>query len=258
MENLGDRMKNYEFAETGRIFMPKLPVIARMDGRSFSKFTRRMRKPYDPILADLMLKTCKYMVEETNANVGYTQSDEISLVWYVTNPKSQIFFNGRIQKMVSQLASLTTLKFYQLFRASSLYAEDSPTFDARVWQVPDLLEAYNCLLWREQDATKNSISIAAQQYYSEKQLHGKNGSEKQEMLFQKGINWNDYPTHFKRGRYFKRKTVAMKYSPDEIQRLPAKHEAWKNPDLTVERSVVEILDIPIISQVENPTQLLFE
>ena len=64
-------------------------------------------------------------------------------------------------------------------------------FDCRVWTVPDMNEAVNYLIWREQDATRNSIQSAAQSVYSHRQLHGKNTKQLNEMLFQKGINWND-------------------------------------------------------------------
>ena len=39
-----------------------------------------------------------------------------------------------------------------------------------------------------------------QAHFSHKQLEGLNSNQIQELLFQeKGINWNDYPTKFKRG-----------------------------------------------------------
>lgn len=61
-------------------------------------------------------------------------------------------------------------------------------------------EVTNCILWRQQDATRNSISSAGQAHFSHKQLEGLNSNQIQELLFQeKGINWNDYPTKFKRG-----------------------------------------------------------
>lgn len=74
-DDFGDRMKLYEMAEAGRKFMPLLPVIARIDGRSFSKFTKGLERPYDIRLSKLMVATTKFLVQETNANCGYTQSD---------------------------------------------------------------------------------------------------------------------------------------------------------------------------------------
>lgn len=72
-------------------------------------------------------------------------------------------------------------------------------FDARCFNIPKE-EVTNCILWRQQDATRNSISSAGQAHFSHKQLEGLNSNQIQELLFQeKGINWNDYPTKFKRG-----------------------------------------------------------
>lgn len=96
-----------------------------------------------------------------------------------------------------------------------------PLFDTRVFSVPNETEFYNYFLWREMDATKNSVSMAARAYYSHKEVDYKNTSEKQEMLFQKGVNWNAYPNQFKRGLYITRKSVVHKVVNDGT--LPPKH-----------------------------------
>lgn len=255
---LGDRMKLYEAASATRT-MPLLPVLARIDGRAFHSFTRGMGRPYDQHLTKLMIDTTKYLVRETNACMGYTQSDEITLAWHSTDAKSQIWFDGRIAKMTSQLAAIATLEFNLMLRESYLYAHAyrKPTFDARVWQVPNRTEGANVFVWREWDATKNSISMAASVYYSDKELHGKNGDEKQEMLHQKGVNWNDYPAAFKRGTYVQRRTVVKPFSTEEIDRLPEKHAARTNPNLVVQRSEWAELEMPILTTVINREDVIF-
>lgn len=256
---LGDRMKLYEMAEAGRHFMPLLPIVARVDGRCFSAFTRGMERPYDPQMTAAMVETTIELVDHTNACMGYTQSDEITLAWHTLDPKSQLWFNGRIAKMVSQLAAQATLSFYlAVSRRLPECASKRPTFDARAWQVPNRTEAANVFVWREWDATKNSITMAASEYYSHAELHGKNGDEKQEMLFQKGINWNDYPASFKRGTYVQRRAVQKPFSAAEIERLPLKHDARANPSLLVERREVAILELPPITTVANREAVIFD
>jgi hypothetical protein len=99
--------------------------------------------------------------------------------------------------------------------------------------------------------------MAAAAYYSHKQLHGKNGSDKHEMLFQKGINWNDYPASFKRGTYVQRRTLAMPFSAEELDKLPPKHEARANPALIVERQVCTVLDMPPLGTIANRDAVIF-
>src|SRR5271165_4006783 len=108
---LGDRMKALEGLEAGRMCLPQVPVLARLDGRCFSNFTRDMQRPYDTNMTIAMQNTTKYLVTETNACCGYSQSDEITLVWYEPDSRSEIFFNGCIQKMTSVLAALATVFF---------------------------------------------------------------------------------------------------------------------------------------------------
>lgn len=257
-DKLGDRMKEYEALTESRL-MPLLPTLARVDGRSFHTFTRGMERPYDPRMARAMVETAQWLAQETNACMTYTQSDEITLVWYATDPKSQIWFDGRHSKMVSQIAALATLRFYRAcVELMPEYADKLPSFDARVWQVPNTTEAANVFLWREWDATKNSITMAASAVYSHKELHGKNGSEKQEMLWQKGINWNDYPAFFKRGSFVQRRVIEKPFSADEIERLPEKHEARNNPALMVKRSEWRVLEMPPFGSVANREAVIFE
>ena len=73
-------------------------------------------------------------------------------------------------------------------------------FDSRVYQIPQRVEVLNYFLWRQWDAMRNSLSSVAHSLYSQKELHGKNGSEQHEMLYAKGVNWNDYAPELKRGR----------------------------------------------------------
>lgn len=258
-DDLGDRMKLYESAEAGRRLMPLLPVLARIDGRAFHSFTRGMERPFDARFSTCMIDTTAALVRDTGACMGYTQSDEITLAWHADNHKSQIWFDGRVAKMTSQLAAQATLIFYRaVMERIPQYAERLPTFDARVWSVPTREEGANVFLQREWDATKNSISMAAATYYSHKQRHGKNGSAQQEMLFQKGINWNDYPAFFKRGTYVQRRTVAMPFSSDELDKLPPKHEARANPALVVKRQVCTVLDMPPLGTVANREAVIFD
>src|SRR5262249_8552638 len=110
-DNFGDRMKAYEAVESERRFIPLLPVYARIDGRSFSAFTRGMERPFDIRMYECMLQATEYLVENTQARIGYTQSDEINLVWLAEEYESDIFFAGKIHKIVSVLASMAAARF---------------------------------------------------------------------------------------------------------------------------------------------------
>lgn len=258
-DDLGDRMKGYEMAENGRRCMPLLPILARIDGRSFSRFTQGLERPFDRRLSELMIDTVKFLVRETNAACGYTQSDEITLAWYSPTTDSQVIFDGRISKLLSVLAGMTTAYFNRHLpaRLPAEYADKLPHFDARVWNVPNLEEAANVFLWRELDAVKNSIQMASRHHYSHKQLDGKNTAEMLEMLRAKDVDWDDFPDFFKRGTYVQRRKTSRKFTTDELERLPALHEARKDPDLMVERTDYVALELPPLLRVDNRVGVLF-
>lgn len=258
-DSLGDRMKGYEAQYSSQQLLPLIPIVARMDGKAFHTFTAGLKRPYDERLSRLMVATTKYLVQETNAKIGYTQSDEISLVWYNEEIDSDSFFDAKLLKMTSVLASMTTAFFNRNLKEHLPEKADRvPLFDARVYNVPTDWEATNYLIWREMDATRNSISMAAQSMFSHNQLQNKSSSDMQEMMFAThGINWNNYPDFFKRGTYIARKKVIRPFTTEEIDKLPAMHSARKNPGLTVVRQEVAKLELPPLKRVANREEVIF-
>ena len=227
---LGNRMKTYENV-TRNYLTCRMPVIIRLDGKSFHSFTRGFKKPFDDILVETMQQTMKYLCENIQGCVlGYTQSDEITLVLIdYQNRDSCAWFDNNIQKMVSVSASMATMAFNKFFTENvsqwmvTIYpvnsnreeeyllkdfalrdkyinaAKKGAMFDSRVFNIPKE-EVVNCLIWRQIDSTRNSIQSVGQANFSHNQLLGKTCNDIQDMLMlEKNINWNDYPTHLKRG-----------------------------------------------------------
>lgn len=253
---LGDRMKVYEMAEAGRTFLPRLPILVRLDGRAFHTFTRGMERPFDAAFMYLMASTTKALVGEFHALIGYTQSDEITLL---LNTAGEPLFGGRPQKLTSVLAGYASAVFNRLMMLDSRLAnkERIPCFDARAWVVPSLDEAANVFLWREHDAKRNSVQMLAQAHFSHKELQGKDTKELMVMMEAKGIVWGNLSSPCKRGTYVRQETYQRKFTADELEELPEKHEARSNPDLLVTRSRMVELDMPVLDTVTNRVDVLF-
>jgi tRNA(His) 5'-end guanylyltransferase len=253
--SLGDRMKAYEAPSTLRKAFKGQPLIVRLDGKSFHTFTRGLKRPYDKDLSDLMVFLTERLVDRFQARVGYTQSDEITLAWYHQPHESAEYpFDGRFQKLESLTASYAAAVFNVNIEAFLVEkAGQLATFDSRAFVVPTLREAYHAFLWRQQDAVKNAISMAAHTYFSHKSLQGLHGNEMQEKLFQeKGINFNDYPAFFKRGTFVKRHKVLKELSQIELLQIPEQHR----PTGPVTRTVLTKFDC-WLSREEDPLSILF-
>lgn len=251
-DDFGGRMKAYEAVETGRKLDVHLPIYARIDGRAFSSFTRGMVRPFDMRMTAAMIETTKHLVHATHARMGYVQSDEISLVWLAGAPESDVFFSGKIQKMCSVLASIAAAKFATAI--PSEYASRLPHFDARVFQLPDKIEAANVFLWRAMDARKNAISMVAQSRFSAKQLHGKDQGMMLAMFADAGMDFESHPVCFRRGSFIRREVVERPLTDEELQRIPAEHR----PEGAVKRSHYTILDMPPFNTVKNRVEVIFD
>lgn len=211
------RMKdNYE-SRSKSFLTRRVPVIMRLDGKAFHTYTKGLVKPFDEGLIKDMQQTAIYLCKNIQgAKCAYTQSDEISiLITDYDRLDTQAWFNYNIQKMTSVSASYATSKFNQLRLIRSSKEEliesqglsfdewrpyDLANFDSRVFTVPQH-DVNNYFIARQRDCVKNSISMLAQSLYSHKELHGKSGSDKQELCWQKGQNWNDLHYSKKRGSF---------------------------------------------------------
>lgn len=258
--SLGDRMKGYESLTENRI-MPRVPVIVRLDGRSFSKFTKGMQKPFDNEFRQAMIEVTKYLVEQTHAKIGYTQSDEISLVLYDNAENASIIFDGRIQKIASNFASMASAKFLlemqKRFPDKVDGSKTLPSFDARVFAVPNETEAANAIVWRVQDATKNSVAMVAQHHFSHKSLQNIDClAMKEKLIKEKGIDWEkDFSSAQKQGVFIRKEIVSVKLEEEKLNKIPVD----KRPEggMVTRNKIVEI-DMPDFLKVTNRTQVIFD
>jgi len=257
-ESLGDWCKWLERNFSPEVMIPTLPVIIRLDGNNFHNWTKGLSHPFDERMVSLMKETTKYLVKETNAVVGYCQSDEITLILYSDNKKVSIYNDGKKQKILSKLTA-KCVNFFNEKRKEILPEHNKvAVFDCRIYQVPTLQDACNQLLWRELDATKNSIQSLARSLFPSKVVYGLNTSELQDkMMLDKNVNWNDLCNDFKRGSYFKNLKVKKPFTKKELEELPLKHNARNNPNLIIERSVMEQMDYPPLNSIQNKVNVLF-
>lgn len=257
---LGDRMKSYYEDRTRFYLTRRLPIIIRLDGKSFHTYTKGLDKPFDEGLMEDMKETTKFLCENImGAKCGYTQSDEISiLVTDFDKEESQAWFDNNVQKMCSIAASLATAKFNELrvLRTiqpkyldevgqfdSNILKSKLAFFDARVFQIPEFEEVVNYFIWRQRDAERNSISALAQSLFSHKELNKKNTSQMQDMCWEKGQNWNDLSINKKRGSFITKqifvndKLVIKRESGDfdsiatkDLLEDPEIGDLWYQPD----------------------------
>jgi tRNA(His) guanylyltransferase len=244
---LGARMKG-QYEHRFRTFLPRRTyTILRLDGKAFHTYTRGLERPFDQQLMDDMAKTAQFLCQEISGTVfAYTQSDEISLLLTdFATTKTQAWFDGNVQKMVSVSAALATAKFNELRPGKLAF------FDSRAFIIPDRSEVANYFVWRQQDATRNSISMAAQAHFSHRELHRKSSAQMQDMLHDgPGINWNDYPARFKRG------TVVCPVTSVEAVTY---HDRRFGQDVTVpdvERRVWALAEAPIFARTEWLTEMI--
>lgn len=197
---LDARMRQYETANDHCV-LPDLYMVARIDGRSFTTLTKEKHQfeaPFDVRFRDLMIETVKHLMDcGFKVIYGYTESDEISLLFH----KDISLFQRKERKFNSVLAGEASAKF-------SVLLGDVASFDCRISQLPTVQTVVDYFRWRNEDAARNALSAhcywalrkkgkSAQE--ATQMVSGKSTTEKNELLFQEGINFNEIPQWQKRG-----------------------------------------------------------
>lgn len=234
-DSLGNRMKGYEDIPKNSLMLG-VPHIVRLDMRAGHSFCRDLARPFDAVFSKCMESTAEFLAREVpGCAIAYTQSDEISLVLFDSFANGyNCFFDGAVEKIVSVTASMATLEFNRAFHetVTAMTSEDSDesalafpsdstvvlaegyaqklfkaTFDSRVFSVPSCIEVANYLIWRTQDATRNSVNMLAQSVFPHQQLQGKNLAVTKDMLLSVGRDWNDVPPRYRHGVFFLARTT---------------------------------------------------
>lgn len=225
-DSLGDRMKRYEGASRSTL-TPRMPIIVRVDGRSFHTFTKHCERPFDIDIANAMLAAAVGLMQDTHAELAYVQSDEISLLLHgYKRFSSKPYFDNEVQKIASVTASVAS-------SSVSLTTRRPCSFDARVFAVPES-DVCNYFVWRQKDAIRNSVQMVAQSLFSQKELDQRNCDKLKEMCRSKGVNWDNMHTWKKRG------ACVFRYQdevPDE-----------RKEGLRIRRGISTDQEIPVFSE----------
>jgi tRNA(His) guanylyltransferase len=227
-DELGTRIKS-DYENRTRNFLPRRTyTIIRIDGKAFHTYTKGLERPFDMGLIEDMDETACYLCKNIQgAKFAVVKSDEINILMTDFDAiGTDAWFDGNIQKISSVTASMAAAKFNELRlirRVKDIFMYEGvmtavlnqklACFDARTFSIPPKYEVINYFIWRQQDTVRNSISSVAQNLYkNHNDLKGKNMSVQQEMIFQKGINWNDYAPKLKRGRFIEK--IIYEKEPD--------------------------------------------
>ena len=234
-DELDQRLRIYETAHDFCV-PPNLYIVARLDGRSFTKLTKEthdFERPFDIRFRDMMIETVKHLMGcGVKIIYAYTESDEISLLFDLEDNT----FSRKTRKLISILAGEASAKF-------SLLLGEPAAFDCRLSQLPRKQDVIDYFRWRNEDAHRNALNAhcywllrdqGKSKVEATEMLEGKSTAFKNELLFQHGINFNDLPSWQKRG-------IGFYWGEKE-------KEGW-NP---VKREKVVVLRKEIIVEVELP------
>lgn len=209
----GSKFKALEAAAAS--FLPsKTRAVVRFDGNSFSRYTKSFEAPYDERFMSFMdaaaVKACELI---SGSHFAYVQSDEISVVFSdisEENPNREMWFNGKIGKILSVGAATVSAYFAHL--AGYDGSGQLPVFDARVHPLASVSDVEEYVRWRRFDAQKNSVNMAAGTLFSSAELHGK--SSKQRLAMLEGTSYARLPEGFYNGRIIHRVAHRVKvFSP---------------------------------------------
>ena len=241
-DDLDKKMRIYETSHDHCV-LPGIFMVARIDGRNFSRLTKETHKfeaPFDEKFRDYMIKTVLHLMNcGFNVIYAYTESDEISLLFH---PNEQLF-SRKLRKYNSVLAGEASAKF-------TLLTGVMACFDCRISQLPKINNVVDYFRWRHEDASRNSLNAHCYWALRKKglgvnestgELEGVSISDKNEMLFKNGINFNDLPKWQKRG---------IGFYLEEIEKI-----GWnpkENKETKTKRNKIKVdLELPMKEEYSN-------
>ncbi len=229
-DDLDKRMRIFETSHDHKV-LPGMYMVARIDGRSFTRLTKEILNfdaPFDIRFRDYMIKTTEHLMNcGFKIIYAYTQSDEISLLFHI----NENTFSRKLRKYDSVLAGEASARF-------SLLSGTHACFDSRISQLPRIEDVIDYFRWRQEDALRNSLNSYC--YWTlrnkgenatkaSKQLERLSVSEKNELLFNLGVNFNYIPIWQKRGAglYWITKTITS-------------HNPINNIEVSVDRQRLQV------------------
>ncbi len=186
-----------------------LPAVIRLDGRAFHSYCKGLKRPYDTGFMDDMDQVTLTLAQQVDGvRLAYVQSDEISLLLLpnlTLEDRAEFMFGGQVQKLVSITAAiassvLNTARYGKVTDKLAL-------FDSRAFTLPDMDAVTRYFQWRQGDAQVNSLSMLASTHFSHKQLAGVGNRDRVTMLRDAGIDPDELPVSFRRGRVVLREPV---------------------------------------------------
>lgn len=217
-KTLSERFMEYE--KKYQLFIDHTKyTILRMDGRSFSKLTKRYAKPFDSEFIKNMNYAGKTLFKTfQNIFAVYVQSDEITVILKPTETLEQFPFKGRVDKLLSLSAASVAANFTSVLYKNNL--DTAPEFDSRYFQVDTIQEAINALIYRQNDCIRNAISMIGQKKFPLNELQHVTTDELIEKLkTEKRIDvYKDYDSHLIFGRLIVKNTINYENHVEEYTR----------------------------------------
>ena len=247
--DLDIRMKSFE-AYKDNMVLPENYILVRLDGVGFSNLTKRIecKKPFDNDFMLSMVNTTKYLLEQVpDIDIGYTQSDEITLVF----KRDTGFFARRPEKLTSVLAGMAS-------SAMSAYLQNPAVFDARVIVLPNKDLVNQNLAWRIEDSVKNCRNLYV--YWNLIQeaeltpdvvqtlMHGRDAAWQNNLLYESfGINFNNIQNDHKRGTLLYRvKSTKTGFNP-----ISGNPELAIRSSVFIDRSIPDVRAVSVLDWIEQ-------
>ena len=199
-DDLDSRLRVFETAHD-HCALPGIYLVARLDGRNFTRLTKEVHefeRPFDERFRDCMVGTVRHLMQcGFQVRYGYTESDEISLLF----DPGEDTFGRKLRKYHSILAGEASAKFSLLLGAMGV-------FDCRIAQLPRAIDVVDYFRWRAEDALRNALNAhcywllrgeGATEAGATTHISGLSTADKHELLFQRGINFNNLPAWQRRG-----------------------------------------------------------
>ena len=201
IDGLSLRVNELQNMTRGITLNEYIPICLKISCANFVELTQDLVKPFDVRFNKAMIKAMNFVLEKTDAKIGYTYQGEAYFTYFKWDEKEVSSVHTDTQQLTAQVISMFTAKLnlalMEFFPEKEMLAYCS----SKVWNVPSLVEAAELYTCEQTKCFKLAVDQSVKHFAKDVNADGLNVVQKLQLLKEFGVKPSTLPEFFVTGTF---------------------------------------------------------